>query len=252
VVIGTDHRTYISWAQIRGELQGQPQRFQVHVRVADAGSTSFGPDHEAPGISNPLPFGGTLASNSFRIATYPKIAVKLVGGSPRIFVVWDECQSRPGAFLCEEPHVFMSYSDDDGATWTDKMYVSHIHSGMNYFPSIANDVTDGKIVIAYYTTRYDLGYRNHQDIEAVTVDAATGAIVNRQRVTSDFGSDKYGPNDPEADMLLGAVFIGDYIDLAAHAGNAYVGYNLNIHNVKLANLGTPQSQQDNFATKFGV
>src|SRR6266567_1798275 len=235
--IGPDGRTYVSWVHVLGELSGNPQKFVLELRVAEPGSTTFGPTRQVAVISQPLPFGGLLNANNFRIASVPKTTVKLVNGAPRVFAVWDECRFRPFGTICEEARVRMAFSDDFGATWTTRTVSVN---GQNYFPSIANDSSDGQVAVAYYTNRFDVGYQNAQDVELVTIDAATGNVVNRQRVTGQ-------SNETEADWNFSSGFIGDYIDLAAAGGTAYVGYNSNIHNVKVFGVGgAPVPQQDNF------
>ena len=83
-------------------------------------------------------------------------------------------------------------------------------------------------------------------MELVTIDATTGDVVNRQRVTGQ-------SNETEADWNFSSGFIGDYIDLAAAGGTAYVGYNSNIHNVKVFGVdGAPVPQQDNFLSVLGL
>jgi hypothetical protein len=247
VTIGTDGRTYITYAQIEGEIEGTAQTFTAKLRIGDVGCediSCFGPIQEVDAIENAIPFGGFLQANDFRVATVPKNTVKLVNGSPRIFVVFDECKERVFDTICEEPRVKMRYSDDDGANWSSLIILSKTGvDQLDYFPSVVNDTTDGKIVVAYFTNRFD-DYRNAQDIEMVTIDAATATIVKRQRVTTD----ALVPNEPEADPLLGGFFIGDYIEVAAHGGSAYVAYNMNIRRHVLLDLGEAVKQQDNFLT----
>jgi hypothetical protein len=238
--IGPDGRTYITWVDIVGELTGTPQKFRVQMRVAEAGSTTLGPKRLVAEIKNPLPYGGLLQANSFRIATIPKNTVKLVGGQPRVFVTYDECSFRVNAdTVCELPRIRLAWSDDLGVTWTNAIISN---GGVNYFPAIANDTTNGEIAVSYFTTKYDPQFNNRQDVELVTVDANSGVVIQRQRVTTDES------NEAEADPLFQSEFIGDYIDVAAHDGLAYVGYNFNIHDVALLGEGAPVGQQDNFVT----
>ena len=63
-----------------------------------------------------------------------------------------------------------------------------------------------------------------------------------QRLTED-------SNDPEADPLLGGTFIGDYIEVFAHDGVAWVGYNANYRFVPLLGDGVPVPQQDNYLAR---
>jgi hypothetical protein len=120
---------------------------------------------------------------------------------------------------------------------------------VNYFPSIANDSASTSFVVAYYTHRFDtVGLENAQDIEMVTVDAATLTILKRQRVTDSNAT----PNETEADPTLGGFFIGDYIELTAHDGLAYIGYNMNTRNVAIFGEGVRIPQQDNFLSVVGT
>jgi hypothetical protein len=95
--------------------------------------------------------------------------------------------------------------------------------------------------VAYFTNRYDRVFHNRQDVELVTIEKATGDVVDRQRVTN-------VSNEPEADPLLGGFFIGDYIDVHLLAGSAYVAYNFNTRHVRVLGQGRPIPQQDNFLT----
>ena len=243
VTVGVDGRTYFTYARIIGEIEGTAQSFVVKSRIAEAGCQTLGclgPIQVVDSVALALPFGGFLQGNDFRIATVPKNIVKMVGGNPRFFVVFDECRYRLFDTVCEHPKIKIRYSDDDGASWSDITVVSK--DAVNYFPSIANDTSDGKIVVAYFTNRYD-HFENAQDIELLTIDATTLAVLNRQRVTTDLT-----PNESEADPLLGGFFIGDYIEVAAVGGTAYVGYNMNIRNISILGLGVAVPQQDNFLT----
>jgi hypothetical protein len=225
----------------------------IKSRVAEPGSLDFGPETVVRSEGKAIPFGGLLQGNTFRAATYPKNTVKLVNGEPRFFVTWDRCSERmldaPGLTVCNKPVIKLAWSDDFGASWKTKTLSN---GGVNYFPTIAIDSSNGNIVVAWYTHRFDAQYQNAQDVEMVTVDATSVNVTRRQRVTSDPGM----PNETEADPLLNAFFIGDYFEVIAHNGQAYVHYNMNIHDVALfdfvsgefATIKTPQ--QDNFLTRL--
>jgi hypothetical protein len=254
VTIGKDGRTYITYAQIEGEIEGTAQTFTVKLRIGDAGCQTlgcFGPIQTVKALDLAIPFGGFLQADDFRVATVPKSTVKILDdGTPRIFVVWDQCKARPLDTICEEPRVQMRYSDDDGATWSDVKTISKTGvDRVDYFPSIADDRKNDKVVVAWFTNRLN-DYNNAQDIEMVTIDADTGDVTKRQIVTTN----SLMPNEPEADPLLGGFFIGDYIEVAAHSGQAYIGYNMNIREVPLApEFGGGQAvhQQDNYLTQVG-
>lgn len=242
VTIGPDGRTYVTWSQIKGELEGTPQTFVHKLRVAPAGSTNFGPTRVVYSEDKAIPFGGKLNANDFRVATYPKNTVAEVGDQPRVFVTWDACSVRVlGETVCEGAVVKLTWSDDRGRTWHRPVPVSV--RGQNYFPTIDYDRQRKQVAIAYFTSRYDLGFDNRQDVELVTRDAATPAhFGDRLRITS-------VSNEPEADPILGGRFIGDYIEVVAQRGNAYVHYNANYESIPLLGEGRPIPQQDNFIAR---
>ena len=241
VTVGPDGRTYITWSEIQGELEETAQTFVHKLRVAEPGSTDFGRTMIVAREDRAIPFGGFLHANDFRVATYPKHEVASVGGRrPRIFVVWDACVERPLDFICEEPQILLRYSDNGGRGWSRPVTLSQ--GGDNYFPTIALDPTTSRLVVAWYTNRFDSQFHNRQDVEVVTLDPATLAVTNRQRITP-------VSNETEADPLLGGFFIGDYFEVFAHDGTAYVHFNANFRQVRLLGLGIPVPQQDNFLVK---
>jgi hypothetical protein len=240
VTIGEDGSTMITWAQINGELEQTAQSFTIKMRIAPPGSTKFGPTHIVAQETNPLPFGGFLHANDFRIATYPKSIMPTVNGHRRQFVTWDRCRYRLFDEVCEEPEILLSHSDNDGRTWSTPRTISA--GGDNYFPAISDEVGNPNFVIAYYTNRFDPIFHNRQDVEMVTIHAATGGVARRQRVTPI-------SNETEADPLLGGFFIGDYFDVHLLKGIAYVHYNANYRHVRVLGEGFPVPQQDNYLIK---
>jgi hypothetical protein len=238
ITISDTGATLITWAQIQGELEQTAQTFTIKARVAPPGSTKFGPTHVVSRETNPLPFGGSLHANDFRVATYPKSIMPTVNGVERPTVVWPRCRYRVLDTICEEPQIVMSMSKDAGATWTPPRVVSA--GGDNYFPAIS-DENARRFVVAYYTNRFDPVFHNRQDVEMVTINPATGGVTNRQRITP-------LSNESEADPILGGFFIGDYFDVDLIGGRAYVHYNANYRHVRLLGQGVPVPQQDNYLT----
>jgi hypothetical protein len=253
VTVGPDNRAYITWARIDGELNPgefpEGQIFTIKIRVETApGSGVFGPEHVVQVVPNAIPFGGFIHANDFRVATYPKSDVVMVNGHPRIFVVYDECTTRLLGSICEEPQIKLTYSDDEGVTWSPPIIESN--GGDNYFPSISADRTysTNNVALSWYTNSYDLQFHNQQDVVATSVDPLTGKGRGIKRLTS-------SSNETEADPLLGGVFIGDYIegvlvknryDVAANANYRkvpFVGGFLNEPNQPVF----PVNQQDNYA-----
>ncbi len=241
VTIAEDGSVLVTWAQIEGELEDTAQTFTIKSRIAAPGTTNFGPTNVVAAESNPIPFGGFLHAADFRVATYPKSIMPMVGGQPRPFVVWERCRYRLLDDVCEEPQIRMSWSTDEGSTWANPVVISK--KADNFFPAISDEGT-GRFVVSYYTTRYDPIFHHDYDVELVTIDRTNGAVVNRQRVTP-------FSNDPDADPLLGGFFIGDYFDVHLLGGRVWVHYNANVRHVQVLGEGLPVPQQDNFLTRLG-
>jgi hypothetical protein len=245
VTVGPDGRVYVTWSEVIGELPSDPgfpsQRFVHKLRIAPAGSTAFGPARVIAVENQPIPFGGFLQANDFRVTTYVKSEVAMVGGKARVFAVWDACNPRLEDFVCEFPLIKLTWSDDDGATWSPPKRMST--GGVNYFPTISADrASNGQLALAWFTNRFDPAFNNRQDVELVTVDPRAVAVEKRQRVTRT-------SNESEADPLLGGFFIGDYIEVFAHEGNAWVHYNANYRQIQLQGEGRSVNQQDNFLAR---
>ncbi len=261
VTVGPDGRAYITWARIDGELEQTQQVFTIKYRSETApGSAVFGPERVVQVVPNAIPFGGFLHANDFRVATYPKSDVVMVNGPsplcsggastcthPRVFVVYDECLVRLFGTICEEPQIKLTYSDDDGVTWSPPIVESN--GGDNYFPSISADrtYTTNNVALAWYTNQYDVQFHNQQDTVATSVNPLTGQSRGIKRLTT-------SSNETESDPLLGGVFIGDYLEAVLVRNKLWVGANENYRKVPLlggfANAPEqpvlPVNQQDNY------
>ena len=164
----------------------------------------------------------------------------IVGGKLRPFVVWDRCRDVVNDSVCEEPQIFMSWSKDEGTTWSAPKAISA--GGDNYFPAISDEVGSKVFVVGYYTNRFDPIFHNRQDVELVRLHN-NGTVAQRQRVTKI-------SNETEADPLLGGAFIGDYLEVTANRSHAWVHYNANERHVALLGEGLPIPQQDNYLTRL--
>ncbi len=234
VTVGPDGRTYLSWVQFLGPLE--TQRMVLKLRVAPPGSTQFGPARIV--ATEPKPAVAFLHANSFRVQTIPKNDVKLVHGHPRVFVVWEGCRTSIHG-VCEEPRINLARSTDFGASW--RRTVLSV-GGDNYFPTISEDRGGAALAVAWYTNRHDRRFHSRQDVELASVDPGSGTVVNRQRLTP-------VSNETEGDVVLHGLFIGDYFEVFARRGVAYVHYNANYRLVRVVGQGIPVRQQDNYLTK---
>jgi hypothetical protein len=236
VTIGPDGRVYVTWSDIIGFVRPNPRGiFVAHkLRVAQPGQTAFGPIRVINIERRPAP--PKLHADDFRMSPTARHAVRLVAGRPRVFFTWEGCRARP-LEICEEPQIKLRSSDDLGASWSRVRVLSV--GGNNYFPTIANDPAGPRLALAWYTNRFDRQWHHRQDLELVGVNPATGAVSSRQRVTPI-------SNEPDADPIVGGGFIGDYIEVAAHRGIAYLHYNMNYRRQALLGQGFPINQQDNY------
>jgi hypothetical protein len=242
VTISDTGATLVTWVQVEGELEGTAQTFTVKARIAPAGSTHFGPTRIVSRETNPIPFGGFLHANDFRVATYPKSIMPTVHGKATPIVVWERCRFLAlDGISCEEPEIVMSVSRDTGTTWSQPRTISL--RGDNYFPAISDETGNPRFVVSYFTNRFDPVFHNRQDVEMVTINPVNGTVAKRQRVTS-------LSNESEADPLLGGTFIGDYIDVHLVGKRALVAYNANYRHVRLLGEGFPIPQQDNYVTSL--
>jgi len=237
VTVGPDGRTYLSWIDFQGSEE-TGLSMVLKLRVAPPASTQFGPTRIV--ATEPEPMIHFLHANSYIAGgfTIPKNDVKMVHGHPRLFVVWESCLTRLFG-VCEEPRINLARSDDFGARWT-RTVLSH--GGDNYYPTISEDRGGPTLAVAWYTNRHDQVFHNRQDVELASVDPSTGTVVNRQRLTP-------VSNETEADPFLRGLFIGDYFEVFAQRGVAYVHYNANYRSVRVLGQGVPIPQQDNYLTK---
>ena len=245
VTVGPDGRTYLTWSQILGELPGsngqpsQPQTFVQKLRVAPAGSTTFGPTHTIAVEKLAIPFGGALHADSFRVASVLQSDVVTVHRHPRVFAVWAACTQRVIDTVCEEPQVKMRYSDTFGATWSPIRILST--GGDNYFANVASNGAH-RLAFVWYTSRFDGLFHHRQDVELASMDAATTNVTRRMRITR-------VSNEPDADPLLGGFFIGDYIGVSAVGRTAWVSFTGNYQHMPLLGSGFAIPQQDNYLAR---
>jgi hypothetical protein len=241
VTVGPAGRTYLSWVNFEG-APDSGQAMVIKLRVAPRGSTRFGPTRVVATETKPMV--GVLHANSFIVGatTIPKNDVKMVHGRPSVFVVWEGCLARPFGVVCEEPRINLARSVDSGASWARTVLSI---GGDNYYPTISEDRGGKALAVAWYTNRHDRLFHSRQDVELASVDPSTGAVTKRQRLTP-------VSNETDADPVLLGQFIGDYFEVFAQHGVAYVHYNANYRFVPLAGRGLPVPQQDNYLTEVHI
>lgn len=234
VNVGPDGRTYVTWGEFFGDsFIGPAQR--GWVAVAARGSLSF---HRHPIFkeNQVIRAQETLHADSFRVGTMFKNTVTMSHGRPVILATWERCRLHVANQYCEEPVIRVATSRNLGRTWTRPHTISA--GGDNIFPFLDTDPTTHQVVAVWYTSRFDPVFHNRQDVEMAELTPA-GKVTKRVRVTPH-------SNETESDPVLGSSFIGDYIQVDAVHGTAYVAYNANARHVRLFGKGVPIPQQDNY------
>ncbi len=233
VVIGPDGRVYVTYETFAqtGAMKA------IKLKIAPAGSTAFAAAKVVAKPAGGIPPNGRLAADDFRVGTLAKAAVAMVGATPRVFVADEEC-TVTGNGLCEGSQVKVRYSDDSGASWSTMTFGPG--STQNYFPTVAVDATatPNKVVLSWYTNGNDT-FAHRDDVELASFPADLSATPALTRVTP-------ASNEPDADPLLGGAFIGDYFEVTATGGNAYVSFNENRRKQQFVGDGVPVFQQDNY------
>ena len=234
VTVGPDGRTYVTWGEFFGDsFIGPAQR--GWLAVAEPGSLTF-TRHPIVKETQVIRAQETLHADSFRVGTMFKNTVAMDHGTPVVLATWDRCRLHVADQFCEEAEIRVSVSRDLGKTWSTPRTISA--GGDNIFPFLDTDPVTHNIVGVWYTSRFDPVFHNRQDVEMVRL-SPDGTVLHRTRVTP-------MSNETEADPILGSAFIGDYIQVDAVDGNAYVAYNANMHHVRLLGQGVPIPQQDNY------
>jgi hypothetical protein len=168
-------------------------------------------------VKTPLAFGGALASNTFRVESYPTHDNRLRNGVFEEFVSWSQCKTDPylfiGTFLyltCPDSQVVMTWSATDGAgrasSWAPVSPVNN-HLGDQILPWVKTDHSREIVHIAYLSSEQD-PFRDRFNVLDSWIPLALHVPDASIFVTS-------VPSEPSDDPILGPGFIGDYIGLAA-------------------------------------
>lgn len=142
--VGPNGEVYAAWNDYKANAI-------VFNRSFDGGQTWDIPTTISP---KTLPFDVSIPAESFRGAlVYPSLDVDRSSGSHRgrIYCSWMDLTSK------HVTDIFLSYSDDTGATWSSPIHVPDQFSNpvdrFNHWMSV--DPTNGDVNVAFYDTRND-------------------------------------------------------------------------------------------------
>ncbi len=194
--VGPDGEIYVAWRHQK----------RIEIDRSTDGGVTFGIDRTVAGIDelrSPLP------GASFRVPTFPAIAVDRSGGPNRgnVYVVWsDEMGVGAG------PDILLSRSTDGGLSWSLPIRVSDDSNGSyQFFPAIAV-ASEGTIFVSFLDQRLTPGTPLYDVFVARSTDG--GLSFGRNVRVSDETSDS------ALDGFLGT-FIGDYSGLAVTGSSAF-------------------------------
>ena len=173
------------------------------------------------------PLFSHLTNTTARIATYPTHDVRAdAHGRIEEVLAWARCKQDPflpigsGLFdemtICADSDVVFTTSPlkKSGVPkgWSDVRPVN-ANPGDQFFPWVTVNRQTGNTLIAYYSSENDT-FHHRLQLMMSTLAAGSEDIADPQVVLST-------PDEPDADPVLGAFFIGDYVGIASRAGRTY-------------------------------
>jgi len=158
----------------------------------------------------------TKGGNTIRVNSFPYIDVDRSNGprKGRIFVTW---AARPASG--QSPDVFLSWSDNNGSTWTTPKRVnadSALTNRDQWFPALAVDPADGSVNICYYDSR---NFTANDSAEVYMSRSVDGGVTFEDIKVTD------APHKPQSISGLATGYQGDYIGIAAKNGVVWPFWN---------------------------
>lgn len=140
---GPDGQFYVAW------LQEDAAGRRLMVDVSTDGGLTFGTDVFVANYAN-VPFQQFLGL--VRCGQVPQIAVDNSNGVARgrVYLTWMDNDPADGGGN-GRGHLFLSFSDDQGATWSTPRRVMATDGNNQIIPTIAVNPNNGQVVITYYS-----------------------------------------------------------------------------------------------------
>ncbi|HXE71734.1 MAG TPA: CFI-box-CTERM domain-containing protein [Candidatus Nitrosotenuis sp.] len=143
VATGPDGQVYVAW------FQADPAGSRLMVDVSTDGGQTFGTDVFVANYAN-VPF--TQFLGLVRCGQVPQIAVDNSNGVARgrVYLTWMDNDPSDGGGN-GRGHLFLSFSDDQGATWSAPRRVMGTDGNNQIIPSIAVNPNNGQVILTYYS-----------------------------------------------------------------------------------------------------
>ncbi|MDP7250993.1 MAG: sialidase family protein [Planctomycetota bacterium] len=167
VAIGPNSEVYVSYQSPQTGTTGASILVNADTDGTDTGgfgAAAFVSSSNVGGQDNlPAQGNGTISSA-------PSIATDLSNGphAGRVYVAYTEEQTDES----NDTDVFIRFSTDKGATWSDAVRVNDTTTNSQFLPRVAVDASTGVVAVAWYDARNDAGNNQGADSNGVTNDDA--------------------------------------------------------------------------------
>jgi hypothetical protein len=189
--VGPNGELYVAWERgwfepLVGAGAGLPRAEIAVVRSDDQGAT-FGPRVSVASICSGA-LSPPAAYNRTSNNDFPRIAVAQSGPHRgRVYVTFQDCSAASGAApFGSDTDVYVSFSDDGGATWSTPTPVHPVADGKKQFwPTVSVDTT-GNVDVTYYEMRDINVTPDPNDIECSVRIAGplTNPVLRKSKVTT--------------------------------------------------------------------
>lgn len=236
VVPGTNNCTY---GDIAIGPQGQIMQVCTLTESGQGGGKLF--VNVDPDGLGPQPFGDRIevadthvggfdfipAQPDRSIDAEPGLAWDRSGGphTGRVYLIYTQEVKNES----DNTDIMLRYSDDNGTTWSDALRVNDDNTvNSQFLPKIALDQTTGKIAIAWYDSRNDMGMGGPGDTNGIPNDDAQfwGAFSTDGGVTATTNFQISAGTSNSHDSTNGIDY-GDYTGISFYGGVAYPAWSDN-------------------------
>ena len=149
--------------------------------------------------------------HGIKVNDFPAMAVDKSNGPHRgrIYVALPVKENGNGKAVIQ-----LSFSEDQGTTWSTPFTISIANGRQNWFPWITDDDTNGNLYIIYYSLDGTTGFSTNTYVAESDDGGAT--------FTNKLVSDVAHTTAPIQGFLYG--YAGDYIGITAYGGKAYAAW----------------------------